>query len=106
MVPSIFSAFTGSITASGPVKNIANEGSGKPMAKSLPAIVYRDQEWYELERRGIFSKSWILATHSSRFSKPGDFVSQTYAGFAYFIIKNKDGGFHAHHNVCRHRVRD
>lgn len=107
MVPGLFSVFTsGQSAATCAIDAGGDSANEKPMAKSLPAVVFRDAAWYELERRAIFSKCWILATHASRFNKSGDFVAQTYAGFSYFIIKDKDGDFHAHHNVCRHRVRE
>ena len=42
--------------------------------KALPASWYRSEEMYELERRAIFSKKWILITHKLRFQKAGDFL--------------------------------
>ncbi|KAF8320727.1 Rieske [2Fe-2S] domain protein [Clavulina sp. PMI_390] len=72
--------------------------------KSLPAQWFRDERIYQLERRAIFSKLWILATHRSRFTKPGDYLKLEYAGYPYLVVKNKEGGFSAFHNVCRHRA--
>lgn len=36
---------------------------------------------HQLERKAIFSKSWILVTHTSRFAKEGDYVSFEIANF-------------------------
>lgn len=49
-----------------------DDGAGTPQApeeplKALPASWYRSPGMYELERRAIFSKKWILTTHKLRF---------------------------------------
>ncbi|KAF7541809.1 hypothetical protein G7054_g239 [Neopestalotiopsis clavispora] len=59
---------------------------------------------YELERRAIFSKKWILVSHKLRFVNAGDFVCITEAGFPFFLIKDRVGNINAFHNVCRHRA--
>ncbi|EJD06367.1 ISP domain-containing protein [Fomitiporia mediterranea MF3/22] len=71
--------------------------------KTLPARWMRDEGIFQLEKRAIFSKSWLLASHTSRFTKPGDYISGSYV-FDYFIILDRDGNFQAFHNVCRHRA--
>ncbi|KAL7007345.1 hypothetical protein EMMF5_003184 [Cystobasidiomycetes sp. EMM_F5] len=101
MAPGLFSSWTSPATCDKPSLQAP---SHKSLTKSLPAATYRSDAFFDLERRAIFSQTWILASHTGRFNKPGDFVSQEYAGFAYFIIKDKDGSYKAHHNVCRHRA--
>ncbi|PLB41106.1 putative iron-sulfur cluster-binding protein [Aspergillus candidus] len=59
---------------------------------------------FELEKRAIFSKTWICLVHRSRFHKPGDYQSFSLAGFPLFLILSKDGEVRAFHNVCRHRA--
>lgn len=59
---------------------------------------------YELERRAIFSKKWILVTHQNRLVETGDFLRITEAGITFFLIKDRQGTIRAHHNVCRHRA--
>ncbi|EJU03295.1 ISP domain-containing protein [Dacryopinax primogenitus] len=68
-------------------------------AETLPSQWYRDDRIHHLERKAIFSKSWILVTHVSRFSKEGDYVAFEIANFPFFVIRTRDG----RHNVCRHR---
>ncbi|KAF8675690.1 hypothetical protein RHS04_06619 [Rhizoctonia solani] len=68
--------------------------------KSLPAQWYRDERIYHIERRAIFSKLWMLSTHTSRFQKPGDYLKLELAGCSYFVILTKEGNY----NVCRHRA--
>ncbi|KAH8109535.1 ISP domain-containing protein [Phellopilus nigrolimitatus] len=71
--------------------------------KTLPSRWNRDEGIFQLEKRAIFSKGWLLASHTSRFTKPGDYVSGNYV-FDYFIILDRDGNYQAFHNVCRHRA--
>lgn len=72
--------------------------------RSLPASWYRSPPMYELERRAIFSKKWILVTHKLRFSKTGDYVRFQEAGFSFFLCMSRGGELNGFHNVCRHRA--
>ncbi|PYH89577.1 ISP domain-containing protein [Aspergillus ellipticus CBS 707.79] len=72
--------------------------------RSLPASWYRSEAMYQLERRAVFSKRWMLLTHTSRFAKPGDFLSFTVANFAFFLAQDRDGHINGFHNLCRHRA--
>ncbi|KAJ5109897.1 hypothetical protein N7532_002542 [Penicillium argentinense] len=72
--------------------------------KALPASWYRSPEMYELERRAIFSKKWILITHKLRFEKPGDFLRFHEAGFSFFLCQDRQGNINGFHNICRHRA--
>jgi len=59
---------------------------------------------FELENRAIFGKSWLYATHTSRFKKPGDYHTLTIGPFFIFLILGTDHTIRAFHNVCRHRA--
>jgi phenylpropionate dioxygenase-like ring-hydroxylating dioxygenase large terminal subunit len=72
--------------------------------KGLPAPWYRSPEMYELERRAIFSKKWILVTHNLRFKKPGDFYRFEMAGFSFVLCLDREGNLNGFHNICRHRA--
>lgn len=72
-------------------------------ARALPASWYCSPGMYELERRAIFSKKWLVVSHNARFVEPGDFVRIAEAGFSFFLVKDRQGEIRAHHNVCRHR---
>ncbi|KAH7357639.1 Rieske [2Fe-2S] iron-sulfur domain-containing protein [Pyrenochaeta sp. MPI-SDFR-AT-0127] len=65
---------------------------------------WTSEDLFSLERRAIFSKTWICIAHSSRFHKPGDYISLDFAGFPILIILGKDKIIRAFHNVCRHRA--
>lgn len=78
--------------------------NGPQTDRALPAVWYRSEGMYQLERRSIFSKRWILVSHQLRFVEPGDYVQITEAGFTFFLIKDRQGQIRGHHNVCRHRA--
>lgn len=71
---------------------------------ALPASWYTSRAMYELERRAIFSKKWLLVTHTLRFPEVGSYVKISEAGYTFFLIKDRQGQIRAHHNVCRHRA--
>ncbi|EED19264.1 iron-sulfur cluster-binding protein, putative [Talaromyces stipitatus ATCC 10500] len=70
----------------------------------FPPDWFSSTDNYNLETRAIFSKCWILLTHTSLFSKPGDYHTFTICGYSIFLILGKDFKIRAFHNVCRHRA--
>ncbi|PKY01819.1 phenylpropionate dioxygenase [Aspergillus campestris IBT 28561] len=83
--------------------NALGSSDGSP-ERVLPASWYTSQEVYEFERRAIFSRNWLLTTHKRRLATTGDFVRDEIAGFPFILVRDKDGGINAFHNVCRHRA--
>ncbi|KAL4894682.1 Rieske [2Fe-2S] iron-sulfur domain-containing protein [Aspergillus ambiguus] len=72
--------------------------------RALPASWYTSLEIFELERRAIFSKTWLLTTHSIRLENPGDWLRYDAAGYPFILVKDRQGNINAFHNVCRHRA--
>ena len=72
--------------------------------RGLPASWYRSLDMYELERRAIFSKKWLMVTHKNRFTQAGDYLRFTEAGFSFFLCLDRDGNIGGFHNICRHRA--
>lgn len=70
----------------------------------MPSSWYCSPEMYQLERRSIFSKRWLLITHKLRFTKPGDFLRFEQAGYPFVLCLDKDGNLNGFHNICRHRA--
>lgn len=85
-------------------KKADTEADPNAPVRALPAIWYTSPGMYELERRAIFSKIWILVAHNLRFVNAGAYVRITEAGFSFFLIKDRQGQVNAFHNVCRHRA--
>lgn len=71
----------------------------------LPLDWYQNQDLYELEKRAVFSKKWLLVTHKSRLPENGSWVRyQDVANFQFFLVRDNDGNVNGFHNVCRHRA--
>ncbi|KAH6709162.1 Rieske [2Fe-2S] domain protein [Leptodontidium sp. MPI-SDFR-AT-0119] len=86
------------------IKELAKKNVSTSSKLSLSAQFYHFPEIYELERRAIFSRQWILISHSARYKTTGDFAQYEMAGFNFVVLKNKTGEIVAFHNVCRHRA--
>ncbi|KAK2782087.1 hypothetical protein FQN52_001200 [Onygenales sp. PD_12] len=70
----------------------------------FPTNWWTGEDVFLLERRAVFSKTWLFIAHSSRFMKPGDYHAFDVCGFPLFLIQGKDGVIRAFHDVCRHRA--
>jgi phenylpropionate dioxygenase-like ring-hydroxylating dioxygenase large terminal subunit len=71
---------------------------------SLPAWTYRDEGFLALEREKVFMPAWHLVCHLSNIPKPGDYQAFRLLGESAIVVRAKDGGVRAFHNVCRHRA--
>ncbi|KLJ05534.1 hypothetical protein EMPG_10979 [Blastomyces silverae] len=85
------------------------ESDQPPLANVCKESDFPDDWWtgdevFRLERRAIFSKTWLYIAHVGRFTKPGDYHAFEIGGFPLFLIQGKDGVIRAFHNVCRHRA--
>jgi len=92
------------------IMNYFGLGGGAPRVedkspvRALPSSWYSSQEMYELERRAIFSKKWMLITHKSRLTQPGDWLKFDIAGFEFVLCCDRKGDINGFHNICRHRA--
>jgi phenylpropionate dioxygenase-like ring-hydroxylating dioxygenase large terminal subunit len=73
-------------------------------ATSLPAWIYRDQNFFERERELIFRPSWQLVCHQSDIPNPGDYHCLDLLGESMVSIRGTDRSIRSFHNVCRHRA--
>jgi phenylpropionate dioxygenase-like ring-hydroxylating dioxygenase large terminal subunit len=66
---------------------------------------YISQEYFELERKHIFRRSWLLFCHVNEIPNPGDYKVKDVAifGTSIIVVRGTDGVVRAFHNVCRHR---
>lgn len=72
-------------TSASPVNEAKDE---KTPVRALPAPWYTSQAMYELERRSIFSRKWLLTTHKHRVPNAGDWVLYDAAGFEFVVGKD------------------
>jgi phenylpropionate dioxygenase-like ring-hydroxylating dioxygenase large terminal subunit len=73
-------------------------------AHSLPAWIYRDPEFFELEKEAIFRQAWQLVCHSNDIPKPGDYQSFELLGESVITLRGDDGQIRSFNNACRHRA--
>jgi len=85
-------------------KDAAKAPQGDADNHTLPAWIYKDRRFHELERSRIFSASWNLACHVSQLARPGDYVTLKLSGERAAITRLDDGSIKAFHNTCRHRA--
>lgn len=71
----------------------------------IPARYYYDPEWYEVERKAVFLRSWINVGHVCELPEPGSFVRREieFADASLLLVRGRDGEIRALHNVCTHR---
>lgn len=71
----------------------------------IPTIPYYDQDYFELERKAIFMRSWLVIGHVSEIAEPGSFIRREleFAKASLLIVNGKDGQIRGFHNVCTHR---
>jgi nitrite reductase/ring-hydroxylating ferredoxin subunit len=84
-----------------PVEEAAKlRGSG-----ALPSRPYHDPDWYELERKAIFMRTWMHIGHVCEIPEPGNFILREleFAKASLLIVRGKQGEVRAFHNVCTHR---
>ena len=72
-------------------------------ALSLPAWIYDNEEFLELEKEHVFMPHWHLVCHESDIPKIGDFETFTVLDQDVFVVRDNHGKIGAFYNVCRHR---
>jgi phenylpropionate dioxygenase-like ring-hydroxylating dioxygenase large terminal subunit len=71
---------------------------------TLPAWIYNDARFFELECASIFADSWNLGCHVGEIARPGDYVTLGLHGERAVIARLDGGRVAAFHNTCRHRA--
>ncbi|KAJ4386448.1 hypothetical protein N0V93_009344 [Gnomoniopsis smithogilvyi] len=59
---------------------------------------------YDVQKRAILHKRWLMVGHESQWTKAGEYRSLTVAEIPFVIIRGEDSKLRAFHNVCRHRA--
>ena len=82
------------------------EGEVAPMPaleRTLPRRAYFDEDVYQREREGIFSREWYCAGREESVPAAGDYAIVTVAGESVLLVRGTDGALRGFFNVCRHR---
>jgi phenylpropionate dioxygenase-like ring-hydroxylating dioxygenase large terminal subunit len=64
-----------------------------------------DPEFYELEKEGIFKRSWLHIGREADLSRKGTYFTREFDGLGYsvIVVRGMDDKIRAFHNVCSHR---
>jgi Rieske 2Fe-2S family protein len=73
------------------------------LERTLPRRAYFDEDVYQREREGIFSREWCCAGREESVPTAGDYAIVTVAGESVLLVRGGDGVLHGFFNVCRHR---
>ena len=73
------------------------------VAQGLPGRFYSDDNYWEFERRQLFSKRWVACAFESDVPEPGDAKPVTLAGWELIVARNQDNEVNVFHNLCAHR---
>lgn len=73
-------------------------------AVGLPGWIYRDPEFFELEKELIFRQSWQVVCHVNDVPRSGDFHTFEFLGQSVIVLRGEDGQVRSFHNACRHRA--
>ncbi|MGH8294509.1 MAG: aromatic ring-hydroxylating oxygenase subunit alpha [Steroidobacteraceae bacterium] len=73
-------------------------------ALGLPGWIYRDPEFFELERELVLRPSWQIVCHVNDVPRGGDFHTLDFLGQGIIVLRGEDGQVRSFHNACRHRA--
>ncbi|TXL78173.1 aromatic ring-hydroxylating dioxygenase subunit alpha [Vineibacter terrae] len=73
-------------------------------ASSLPAWIYTDPHFFELERARIFRQAWHIMGHVNDVPGAGDYITLDILGERVVTLRDAAGVVRSFHNVCRHRA--
>jgi len=71
---------------------------------SLPAWLYINEEYFEVERETVFRPSWQVVCHLSDVPDVGSYHTFDFIGEQLFVVRGEDQQVRGFHNVCRHRA--
>ena len=74
-----------------------------PTLPQIPAGRYTDPDFFALEQKHIWKKTWLLAGHMDELPEAGSFRLWDYAGQPVILIRTREGEVNAFYNTCRHR---
>jgi nitrite reductase/ring-hydroxylating ferredoxin subunit len=64
---------------------------------------YTSKDFANLEWEKMWTRVWHLGGRVSQLEEAGDFITHNFLRQSVMMVKQKDGGIRAFHNVCRHR---
>ena len=77
--------------------------AGFPRLPDIAAARYIDPQFLELEKQGLWKRSWLYAGHNSQVAEPGSWFLTRNTGTPILIVRDLQGKLRAFYNTCRHR---
>ena len=71
---------------------------------SLDARYYTDPKIFEIETRGLLSRTWQFGCHASDIPAPGSYICFEIAGESLFAVRDRESEIRVFYNVCQHRA--
>jgi len=86
------------------IKGYVAQGTTKLVESEMeyPAGAYYDPGHLAREKR-LMARFPQIVGHSDDLANPGDFIANNVVGVPFIVVRQKDGGLKAFHNVCSHR---
>ena len=76
---------------------------GFPEFTDIPGGRYTSEEFFELERRHLWSNVWVLAGRAEDVARAGDYMTFDDLGVPIVIVRGVDDQIRAFYNTCQHR---
>lgn len=73
-------------------------------ARGLPGLAYTSRDFFELEQKRLFPRTWMCIGFTADVPNPGDATPITAAGLPLLVVRGRDNEIRVFHNVCRHRA--
>jgi choline monooxygenase len=85
--------------------DLARAALDRPLAEAegLAGRFY-GEDFYKLEQRSVFPKSWCAIAVGALLPNAGDLLPIDLAGWPILLTRTADGTIRAFHNICRHRA--
>lgn len=77
--------------------------NGFPAMPDLPAARYTSDVFYELEKKFLWSRTWLFVGLAHEFETSGDFRTVSLNDSPVVVVRGRDEQLRAFHNVCQHR---
>ena len=77
--------------------------AGFPKFHDIPVERFTSDEFWELEQKYLWPRSWVIAGRSEDIPNVGDFFTFDDLGVPILLIRGKDLQVRAFYNTCQHR---
>ncbi|MEZ7272959.1 aromatic ring-hydroxylating dioxygenase subunit alpha [Sphingobium sp. 10 DY56-G10] len=74
-----------------------------PALPDIPAARYTSEAFYELEKKHLWSRTWLFVGLAHEFEEQGSYRTYTLNEAPVVVMRGRDGEIRAFHNVCQHR---